>query len=244
MILSGLNFSALIDVDLIQTFFMQDFMGKLIVVIIMIFSVISWAIIGFKWIQIRAAYKQTKVFIRNCREKYGSLEDAYQLSLRYPGSPLSRMIKELYLEFELQKWTLIEDETRKFTNKTSDLNIYIENIEKAMDKSTIDAISNLERYLNMLNITQNICPLLGLLGTVWGLLAAFQVVAIQGSADFNVISAGISTALLTTVAGLVAAIPAVLFYNHFVSKNNEIISDMDTFANELSTVIRKKLGGN
>jgi len=244
MHLQNIIFSTLIDVDLIQTFMMQDFMGKLIVVIIMIFSIVSWAVIGFKWVQIRTALKQTRAFVKNCREKYGTLEDAYQLALRYPGSPLTRIIKELYLEFELQKWTIIEDETRKFSNKMSDINSYVEHIEKAIDKATINEISILDKYLNILNITQNLCPLLGLLGTVWGILAAFQVIAIQGSADFNIISAGISTALLTTVAGLAAAIPAVLFYNYFLGKNNEIISNMDTFANELSSIIRKHLGGN
>ncbi len=239
----SITLASLIEVDIVRSFLMSDIIGKIIVIVIAIFSIVSWSIIGFKYIQITSSHKQTKAFVRNCREKYGSLEDAYQLSRRYSNSPLARMIKDLYLEFEFEKWSKIEKETRKNIYENQQATMYIENVEKVIDKSITNEITNLEKYLNILSTTGNICPLLGILGTVWGILAAFQNIAVHGTADFTTLSSGVSTALLTTVVGLVAAIPAIIFYNHFVNKNNEIISDMDIFANELSTIIRRRFGG-
>ena len=105
--------------------------------------------------------------------------------------------------------------------------------EAIMDAASLET-PKLERYLNSLGTISNIAPLLGLLGTVTGNIKAFGVIGSLGAVgDPRLLASGIAEALLTTAAGIIVALPAVIFYNYLVGKVNHMILRMETMANEL-----------
>ena len=89
--------------------------------------------------------------------------------------------------------------------------------------------------------TSSTAPFIGLFGTVWGLMSAFHSIGKTGSASLAVVAPGISEALVTTAIGLVAAIPAVMAYNHFLNKVNVLIGEMDNFCQEFLNIVDRML---
>ncbi|KAA3613870.1 MAG: MotA/TolQ/ExbB proton channel family protein [Calditrichaeota bacterium] len=105
--------------------------------------------------------------------------------------------------------------------------------EEMMDATAIDERSKLEKNLNTLGTLGNISPLIGLFGTVIGIIRAFHALAVSGSAGPSVISAGIAEALITTAGGLVVAVPAVIFYNYFLRRVNTIMTDIESVSKKV-----------
>lgn len=112
-------------------------------------------------------------------------------------------------------------------------------LEEKGKESAMAQIPLLEKHMWMLSLTAHITPLLGLLGTVTGMIKAFQAVSIYGTGDASVLAKGISEALFTTAGGLFVAIPALIFYNYFNKKIDKIISDMEITTTELLNMFRK-----
>ena len=94
-------------------------------------------------------------------------------------------------------------------------------------------VHDLERFLNTLGTIAAISPLLGLLGTVAGMIKIFQIVSVQGNSNFSLLSVGIAEALVTTAAGLTVAIPSLLFYRYFHSRVDELVMSMEQETLEL-----------
>ncbi len=105
--------------------------------------------------------------------------------------------------------------------------------EEMMDATAIDERSKLEKNLNTLGTLGNISPLIGLFGTVIGIIRAFHALAVSGSAGPSVISAGIAEALITTAGGLIVAVPAVVFYNYFLRRVNTIMTDIESVSKKV-----------
>ncbi|HQH12394.1 MAG TPA: MotA/TolQ/ExbB proton channel family protein, partial [Candidatus Sumerlaeota bacterium] len=116
-----------------------------------------------------------------------------------------------------------------------------ENVERAIEIAASKEIHRLEDKLGLLLGIANVSPLIGLFGTVWGILGAFQVVAKEGTAAVGSLAPGVSTALMTTVAGLIAAIPAVIAYAYFYSVVQDLERRMDAFGHEVSNIIQKNV---
>ena len=114
-------------------------------------------------------------------------------------------------------------------------------IERVLERTISTEIDHLESYLIFLASTSNVCPFIGLFGTVWGIMAAFQSLGFQGSVEITALAPGLSTALVTTVGGLFAAIPASVMYNYLANKVRILTSRMDSFALELTNIIQKQL---
>ena len=110
-------------------------------------------------------------------------------------------------------------------------------VEETMDAVAIEERTKLERNLNILGTLGNIAPLIGLFGTVLGIIRAFHAMAITGSGGPSVISAGISEALVTTAAGLVVAVPAVIFYNFFLRRVNTIMTDIESVSKKVNVML-------
>ena len=111
--------------------------------------------------------------------------------------------------------------------------------EEMMDATAIDERSKLEKNLNTLGTLGNISPLIGLFGTVIGIIRAFHALAVSGSAGPSVISAGIAEALITTAGGLVVAVPAVIFYNYFLRRVNTIMTDIESVSKKVLVTMGK-----
>jgi biopolymer transport protein TolQ len=115
----------------------------------------------------------------------------------------------------------------------------IDNIARALRRATNSEITRLEKYLTFLATTGSTAPFIGLFGTVWGIMTSFKGIGETGSASLAVVAPGIAEALIATAIGLVAAIPAVIGYNHFQYKIRVLIGEMDNFSTEYLNVVQR-----
>lgn len=224
-------------VDVITAVKNNDLMGYLCLTVTTILSIISWGVIVYKCLHLRQASRQTNVFVDQCMAGRGNLDRAYQLAANYPDSPLAQVLREAYLEVETENW-YIDDKVLSLDGRLMAAKL---NIDRIMEQTSSNEIRHLEAGLNFLATTANVCPLIGLFGTVWGILGAFQTVAKEGSTAISSLGPGVSTALMTTVAGLIAAIPAVIFYNLLLGKVQNLVKRMDSFSMEVSNIIQKQI---
>ena len=118
----------------------------------------------------------------------------------------------------------------------------IDNISRALRRATTSEITRLEKYTTFLATTGSTAPFIGLFGTVWGIMTAFKGIGESGSASLAVVAPGIAEALIATAIGLVAAIPAVMGYNHFQNKIRVVIAQMDNFSTEFLNIVQRSFG--
>lgn len=213
-----------------------DLVGKLCLMVLLIFSIASWTIIIYKFLHIQTASNQTNHFVKECMSG-GSLEVAYRNAAAYPDSPLAQILRESYLELEIEDWYKVG------YNLTEEQRIDVAKagIDRVLERTISGEIAHLENNLVFLALTSNVSPFIGLFGTVWGIMVTFYGLNTEGAAALSALAPGIATALITTVAGLAAAIPASVMYNYFTSRVKVLTSRMDAFALELSNIIQKQL---
>lgn len=231
--IAGIAFN---HVDLFQAIRDSDFMGILCLTSCLVLSVISWAVIFYKFVMITRAARKSDAFINKCLTSAGSLEEAFRLSKNYSESPVAQVFREAYLEMQLENWyadTALTQEQRLLAARTS--------LERVLERAITEEIRRLESYLIFLATTSNVAPFIGLFGTVWGVLGAFQALGRSGSAALASLAPGMATALTATIAGLFAAIPASVFYNYFTNKIAILISHMDSFALQVANVMQKRI---
>ncbi len=198
---------------------------KLVLCILLLFSIISWAIILFKFKMLHQAAKESKIFWRLFKggEK---LSEIYTHSKGLKASPLVHIFRTGYLE-------LARVNPKESTR-------WIDNITRGLNKATISEIDRLEGTLGFLATTGNTTPFIGLFGTVWGIMDAFRQIGLRGSTSLTTVAPGISEALIATAAGLGCAIPAVIFYNHYLHKIKILTSEMDNFSAEFLNLLERK----
>ncbi len=208
---------------------------RIVLVILLYFSVVSWTIIFFKLLQVYRANSESQRFLEFFwKTKRFDLINA-QLD-RFSNSPLSVMFNEGYGELKkLMDKGEREEETEGISTDLGG----IENIARALRRATTSEITRLEKYLTFLATTGATAPFIGLFGTVWGIMAAFKGIGETGSASLAVVAPGIAEALIATAIGLVAAIPAVMGYNHFQHKIKVVIAEMDSFSTEFLNIVHR-----
>jgi len=226
-----------LGVDIIGIIVSADLVGKICLGITIIFSIVSWAIIIYKFVHIHMATRQTNRFLKECMSGSGNLEEAYRKASSYPDSPLAQILREGYLELEIEDWYNLgynlSEEQRVEVAKSG--------IDRVLERTVSNEIVHLEGNLIFLAITANVCPFFGLFGTVWGIMGTFQGLGTSGAGALSTLAPGIATALTTTVGGLAAAIPASIAFNYFTGKVQNMISRMDSFSLELSNIMTKQL---
>lgn len=176
-----------------------DIYGKIDLVILGILSIYSWYIMIEKFLTIRTAIKNNKIF------------ESYFISkkeIKKIICPLFSIIDYLISLIKYEKFSL--EESKKY-------------IEKAFIKEQ----TNLEKNLTSLATITAIAPFLGLLGTVWGLLISFINMSVTGSSSIKVVAGGVAEALITTVLGLLVAIPAAIGYNFFKDRIQTLMDEME-----------------
>ncbi|MDD2335735.1 MAG: protein TolQ [Geobacteraceae bacterium] len=208
-----------------------------VLVILGLFSVISVGIIFFKFLQVYRANSQSEKFLDFFWKvkKFDSINA--QLD-RFTDSPLAVLFSEGFSE--LKKLMEKGDEKEDPEVISTDLG-GIENISRALRRATTSEITRLEKYLTFLATTGSTAPFIGLFGTVWGIMTAFKGIGETGSASLAVVAPGIAEALIATAVGLVAAIPAVMGYNHFQHKIKVLISEMDSFTTEYLNIVQRSI---
>jgi len=204
---------------------------KLVLAILVYFSVVSWAIIFYKFLVIQRAAKASTQFVAFFWAKK-RLDLIAQEVNNYDHSPLAALFREGYEEL-LRSQKSADGDEGGGEFRVAD------NVGRALRRATTLETQRLERYLTFLATTGSAAPFIGLFGTVWGIMDSFRSIGLTGSASLAVVAPGISEALVATAIGLVAAIPAVIGYNHFVNKVNIITGEMDNFSQEFLNIVQR-----
>jgi len=211
-----------------------DIVVKIVLSVLAYFSVVSWAIIFYKFREIRRASRDSERFLDFFWAK--KRFDVIGQGLKdYGHSPLTVLFREGYQELLKGSRRREPGEEPSFT---ADLG-GAENVGRALRRATTLETHRLEKFLTFLATTGSTAPFIGLFGTVWGIMTSFHGIGKTGSASLAVVAPGISQALVATAIGLVAAIPAVMGYNHFLNKVNVLIGEMDNFSQEFLNIVER-----
>src|SRR4030042_1829293 len=222
--------------DIFQMFIHAGLVVKIVLLILVIFSVISWAIIFVKWRFFHNARRETNYFLDLF---WGNSEigGVYKESDALIFSPVAQLFRAGYSE--LMRIKKIQGGTDS-TGLETPLNDIADYVERALKRATIQQVSRLDKALSFLATTGNTTPFIGLFGTVWGIMESFRGIGMSGSASLAVVDPGISEALIATAGRRGAAIPAVGAFHFFNKKASEMRSEMDAFAADfLSLVVRQ-----
>ncbi|MFC1849946.1 MotA/TolQ/ExbB proton channel family protein [candidate division CSSED10-310 bacterium] len=210
-------------------------MAKVVLLILLFFSVLSWAIIIDKFRAFRKIERENHDFLQLFRSKIGALDQIYQQTRRFYASPLAQLFRAGYRQIlaEKEKKKQMESE---YPDSRSTNNVPTEGEKErllvVLDQASRSEVDFLERFLTFLATAGSVSPFIGLFGTVWGIMNSFRGLGIYGSASIGVVAPGISEALIATAAGLAAAIPAVMAYNYFLRRLQSAAAAMEDFSRE------------
>jgi biopolymer transport protein TolQ len=209
--------------------------AKFVLVVLMVFSIVSWALIVEKAFQFRRVRRQTLEFLRVFREARRT-SVVHTAARRLRQSPLAQLYFAAYQEVSGIPEVLdkVLDDFDEGLNGDR-----LEAVNRALRRASALEVARLEHYLPFLATTASSTPFIGLFGTVWGVMAAFHGIGAQGSASLAVVAPGISEALVATAAGLGAAIPAVIGYNYFVNRVKHWAVEMEGFTMDLLNVLSR-----
>ena len=190
-----------------------------VLVILLVASLWSWAIILGKWSSFRRADTQSKRFLRAFR-KANRLQEIGTVSEQFKPSPLVNVFDEVYETYRRQ--------TGGYGPPRS-----ITALERAAQTAASESLTAMENRLNWLATIGAVSPFVGLFGTIMGIVDAFHGLGTAGAATLRAVAPGVSEALITTAAGLLVAVPAVIAFNQFAGRCRAYAARMDDFAREL-----------
>jgi biopolymer transport protein TolQ len=219
-------------------------MVKLVLFLLLAFSITSWAIIFMKYRIIHRARKETNRF-QDIFWRSKSLSVAYNESKDLRYSPVAELFRVGYQE--LGRLYKMQQETEETAQRESGGDILstnlvrFENIPRALRAAMNSQVTHLGYALTFLATTGNTAPFIGLFGTVWGIMNSFHNIGLRGGANLAVVAPGISEALIATATGLAAAIPAVIGYNYFSNQVRVLESEMNHFSSDFLNIIERDL---
>ncbi len=203
---------------------------KVVLVVTLVFSLISWFVIGLKIWQFRRVRSQANRFF-GVLERTTRLKDAYHAVMKLPPSPYSRLFREgLSFFADLRPGMLREETPASSTLLTV---TQLEALKMVLGKEVAAERDLMARFISWLATIGSVSPLLGLLGTVLGVMDAFIGIAAKGSGNIGAVAPGVAEALVTTVAGLATAIPAIMAYNLLANRLGVFAGELEGFANEM-----------
>jgi biopolymer transport protein TolQ len=200
---------------------------------LVLFSLVCWYIIGFKWFYIRKAQNQSIQFLEVFWQSK-RLDQIYQTSETLKASPISMVFRAGYVELSKIKKAQSQSEG-DMAQQLGEM----ENIVRALRRAASSEVTHLESLVPFLATTASAAPFVGLFGTVWGIMNSFRDIAGAGAANLTTVAPGISEALIATAIGLAAAIPAVIAYNYFVNKIKVLAVEMDNFSNDFLNIVKR-----
>jgi biopolymer transport protein TolQ len=206
----------------------MDALESAVVGLLLCFSLFSWTVILAKWSLLRGARRSNARFLRAFRKANG-MEAVVVASEQFRPSPLVGVFDFGYEEVERQVKT-----RGSVTNRAA--------VERTLQLGISEELSKLERNMQWLATTASTAPFIGLFGTVWGIIRAFQDLSSQGSTSLRAVGPGISGALIATAVGLFAAIPAAIFYNQFSHAIRQVGARMDDFSLEFLNLAERSFG--
>ncbi len=214
-------------------------MVQFVLIVLLIFSVVSWAIILMKYLVFKKVERENDRFM-DAYMRQMKISDMYSEAKKTKHSTIAEVCRVGYGELiKLSK--IVKDPGGRESGETGfnqELKL-VDQVERAMSRASADETIKLEKFLGFLATTGSACPFIGLFGTVWGIMNTFQSIGARGSATLAVVAPGISEALIATAAGLAAAIPAVIFYNFYLNKVKTITTEMDVFTAEFLNIVER-----
>jgi biopolymer transport protein TolQ len=222
-------FTTVVLIDLQNILTQTGWVARVVIGILLLFSIISWSMIFQKLGFFGRIRRESDQFLRIFRATRGV---ANPQALSSAGSPFASVYSAGYRELQNQVSSAPAGPTAP---KIKSLQAVTANMQVA----SADEVRRAEKGMSWLATTGSVSPFIGLFGTVWGIIDAFSGLGDAGSASLRAVAPGISEALLTTAAGLFVAIPAVIFYNQFLSNIRNLAQRLDTFALEVAAQIEK-----
>jgi biopolymer transport protein TolQ len=224
-------------------------MVQFVMLLLLFFSIMSWAIILIKYRYIRKAFKESAEFT-DFFWKSRDLSNAFAKAKQLHGSPLARIFRIGYVELKKTSQSATQpSEPNAAVNKPGGNQSMAmdtrftgtDNVQRALRRAIATEMTRMTQMVPFLATTGNTAPFIGLFGTVWGIMNSFVGIGQKGSANLAVVAPGISEALVATAAGLAAAIPAVIAFNFFMSKIRVIESELQSFSADFLNIIERDI---
>ncbi len=203
-------------------------MAKFVLLLLLLASIGCWSVIFAKIFSFKRAKKENLKFL-NLFWGGKKIEDIFEQSEHFKFSPVATVFHSGFKE--LKKLTSLE--TKSIVQSD------IENVSRSLSRATFYEVTCLEKYIGSLATTASATPFVGLFGTIWGIMNSFQNIGVTGAANLAVVAPGISEALVTTAAGIGAAVPAVIAYNYFVGQIKKMTSEMDCFSQDMLNIVQR-----
>ena len=217
------------DFSIFSLFLQADIVVKIVILILLFSSIWSWTIIFSKYTNLKSILMETEDF----EEKFYSSETLSKLSKRIGGQPTHPMEAVFFAAM-----VYFDRIKTGFSNKNFDFKkSFCENVKKEMEIVINKELTGLENGLNFLASVGSTAPFIGLFDTVWGIMNSFTAIGIS----LAVVAPGIAEALFATALGLVAAIPAVLFFNKFNNMLEILNNKLEVFSDEILVIISKEI---
>ena len=229
VIAEGVNASASVDFSILALFMRADWVVRLVIVILILASFWSWAIIIDKWLAMRRVLRKADRF-ESTFWSGRSLEDLYRDIGSRADHPMAIVFRTAMREWR-QSYESLGDFTPSMQQRIIGL----------MNSTAAKELSRRERNTITLATVGSVAPFIGLFGTVWGIMNAFEAIASSRDTSLAVVAPGIAEALFATALGLLAAIPAVMFYNKFSADINRYAVRLDSFTEDLSGILSRQL---
>ena len=215
--------------DPLRLFLETGWMGKFVFLVLALLSISSWAVMLTKYLQFRRSSRHTSRFLEIFRgsQRFSEVQTA---TTRLYASPLVGLFQAGYVEVDAQFKSQNQNAAGGFRLRSMD------SLQRSMRRAYGDELLSLSRGTGLLATTAAVSPFIGLFGTVWGIMLAFQDIGVTGSTSLVAVAPGISEALINTAAGLAAAIPALMGYNFFANLIRRARMEMDDFILEFMNI--------
>ncbi len=227
---------ASVDDGILALILEADIIVQLVLLLLLLMSLGCWVIIFHKYAQVKRAERKSQAFLETFW-KSARLDQVYDQIQRFAGSPIAMVFKAGYVE--LSKLTGREGERGGQFSMMGDE----DNLARALRRARTVERTALERLTTFLATTGSTAPFIGLFGTVWGILRAFQKIGATGQATIQTVGPDIAHALIATAVGLAAAIPAVIAYNYFNSQIRILSVEMDNFSDDFLNIVKRHFRG-
>ncbi len=209
---------------------------KFIMLLLLFFSIISWAIVFIKFRYLRSAFRESADFTEvfwQCR----TLADAFTKAKALRSSPVARIFITAYME-------MARSDTKEGKAGLVRGQTYFQamgSVKRTLNRSINVEVRRMTQLVPFLATAGNTAPFIGLFGTVWGIMSTFQGIGLSGSASLAVVAPGISEALVATAAGLAVAIPSVIAYNYFTDRIRVLDSELQSFSADLLNIMERDI---
>lgn len=213
----------------------SSLISKVVLVVLALFSVISWSVILYKLWTFHRAARQSESFLDVFRRS-NKFSEVQAVCRSLSDSPLVGMFQAGYAELTAQLRQPVGSDPASGGRPTVKS---LTAVDRALLRASGVEVNKLERRIPFLATTASITPFIGLFGTVWGIMSSFQGIGRTGSTNLGVVAPGIAEALVATAFGLLAAIPAVYAYNHLSNRVKLLASEMDDFAMEFLNIVER-----